>query len=283
MFEGANLTRGMWSTYFDPVDEHGISRLERQEAEDDARYERMVDEMTRKAIEDLDLVSLDVSQYTGMESRQKREREAKPKKAGLAGKASKVLSKTPTAQGLSTIASKDAAAALSYSSRPPTSASTRGFAAPTASTKARAPSALVNRKTRPTPTPSNPSTMHHAAATAASRTTLGYSQGRAVSSTVRKPASAISDAKPKRSVTSPGAARSRAASSQAGGVQPARGAVIGMRQEPDVEDWLRMRGARVEGDEEGADDFVKNQLPEYLRADDEDELEGFQLKLPQGF
>jgi hypothetical protein len=77
-----------------------------------------------------------------------------------------------------TIAARKASSALGSRS-----SGTRSFAAPTAATKARAPGMLTSRK------PFAGSTLtgntRHAAARAASNTTLGYSKGRAVSGAAR--------------------------------------------------------------------------------------------------
>lgn len=79
----------------------------------------------------------------------------------------------------STIAARKASSALgSRSSGAPS------FAAPTAATKARVPGMLASKKPMPGPTMSGNS--RHAAARAASNTTLGYSKGRAVSSASRR-------------------------------------------------------------------------------------------------
>lgn len=86
------------------------------------------------------------------------------------------------ARAPSTLTSRTAASALSAV---PKASKTPSFAAPTAAAKARQPSALASRK--PTGTASAHGNTRHTAAKVASNTTLGYSKGRAVSATARKP------------------------------------------------------------------------------------------------
>lgn len=74
----------------------------------------------------------------------------------------------------STVAARKASSALGMRST-----SARSFAAPTAATKSRAPSVPASRK--PTISSTMTGNTRHAAARAASNTTLGYSRGRAVS------------------------------------------------------------------------------------------------------
>ncbi|KAL8870592.1 MAG: hypothetical protein Q9174_003397 [Haloplaca sp. 1 TL-2023] len=77
--------------------------------------------------------------------------------------------------------SKAAAAALSHPKR--SALSTKAPGNPTAQAKKSTPLFLRGKKT---PAPTNPSSMRHNAAIAASKTTLGYSKGRATSATMRK-------------------------------------------------------------------------------------------------
>ncbi|KAL9612416.1 MAG: hypothetical protein Q9204_008962 [Flavoplaca sp. TL-2023a] len=77
--------------------------------------------------------------------------------------------------------SKAAATALSSSKRPVLAAKPQQKS--TAPIKRSLPILSRNRKTPP---PTNPSEMRHAAAVATSKTTMGYSKGRATSATMRK-------------------------------------------------------------------------------------------------
>ena len=97
---------------------------------------------------------------------------------------------TPTAKksvpsdGPSTLKSKVAAASLSLPkhSGPALKAASKPHNAPA---KPRLNTSLVARPKK-TPAPTNPSTMRQNAAVATSRTTMGYSKGRATSATLRK-------------------------------------------------------------------------------------------------
>lgn len=98
----------------------------------------------------------------------------------------------------STVAARKASSALGMRST-----SARSFAAPTAATKSRAPSVPASRK--PTISSTMTGNSRHAAARAASNTTLGYSRGRAVSARRlddihKKPDDATSSDLPKPSV-----------------------------------------------------------------------------------
>ena len=98
----------------------------------------------------------------------------------------------------STVAARKASSALGMRST-----SARSFAAPTAATKSRAPSVPASRK--PTISSTMTGNTRHAAARAASNTTLGYSRGRAVSARRlddihKKPDDTTSSDKPKPSV-----------------------------------------------------------------------------------
>ena len=86
--------------------------------------------------------------------------------------------------GPSTLKSKVAAASLSLpkQSGPALKTASKPNIAPT---KPRLTTNLVTRPKK-TPTPTNPSPMRHNAAVAASKTTMGYSKGRATSATLRK-------------------------------------------------------------------------------------------------
>ena len=113
--------------------------------------------------------------------------ELNAKKKAQAAKKANAVKQTPlvktardplTAKPAQGLSSKKAAAALSSSTKP-------GFA----KARAAAPSALASKKGAPTAAALGNS--RHTAAKVASNSTLGYSKGRAVSATTRKPLSAI--------------------------------------------------------------------------------------------
>lgn len=114
------------------------------------------------------------------EKLQKAEKERKLKQHAVVRSNPVPTKRNPLAERIpSTLAARKASAALGSRASAP-----RSFAAPTAATKARVPGMLASRK------PVAGSTMtgntRHAAARAASNTTLGYSRGRAVSGAARR-------------------------------------------------------------------------------------------------
>lgn len=102
----------------------------------------------------------------------------KPQQRSLRAKTPSTSTR-PT-RNISTLRSREAAAALSAPK--PSTASARPAAVPK-SRLASASSVLMPKKTR---VPSNPSSMRNTAAAATSNTTMGYSKGRSVSSTLRE-------------------------------------------------------------------------------------------------
>ena len=92
--------------------------------------------------------------------------------------------KPPPSKGPSMLKSKVAAASLSLPKH--TGPNLKSTTKPnTATNKPRLTTSLVARPKK-TPLPTNPSSMRHNAAVAASKTTMGYSKGRAASATLRK-------------------------------------------------------------------------------------------------
>jgi hypothetical protein len=168
-----NLTRGMFSTYLNPVDHNGISLGEKEKAERKVEFDKRVDEQLKKHVED----SLADVERSVMED------------LGLAPKRSANPSSQSTAFKSSipgTLITKSAASALSRPAKIPS------YAAATNASKTRAPGMLNIRKSREVPLPStDPSASRFATASAASRSTIGYSQGRATSQKFRTPSAAI--------------------------------------------------------------------------------------------
>lgn len=112
----------------------------------------------------------------GEKCRKLEEEQAKEKKAKLAA------NPKPRTAAPTTIRAQNAASALGSKTTAPR------FAAPTTAAKARQPTTFSTAAKKPTPALSNP---RFAAAKAASNTTLGYSRGRAVSASARRPLSDI--------------------------------------------------------------------------------------------
>lgn len=287
MFEAKNYTRGMWSTYFNPVDDDGISRLEREDALRDERIRRETDEVLQRKCDGM--FAKAVANITG----------TAPPPAPVASRpttassttSARAPNKKPTipkaTRQPTTLTSRTAATALRQPSSKP------HFSAPTAAAKARVPTSALplSRKKQPVAAaaPTNPSAMRHTAATAASRTTLGYANGRAASSSLRKPlplgGSEMRDLKRdgKRSTTAPVSAGLARGGSDAA-VGPEKATTQKSEDEVLVE-MLRARGLghggeeEVEGDDE--DDLLRGSFGAGLLLDVEDEFEGFQLAMPE--
>ena len=274
MLEGANFTRGIYSTYFNPVGDDGLTRSEREDLEQKAKEDKKNEEIMQKAIDDM-FKEVEESVAEGLLSKKQNAIIEEPKKSQKVPPTRKPLaSKTP-----STINSKSAAAALS----PPPKAS---FAASTVAAKSRLPSRLISSKK---PTPMNPSVARHAAATTASRTTIGYSQGRAASSSMRKPLSNLARSTPastvsgahKRAVSTPAAPLSRGTSraSSEATITLARFAKENFTYEAEEELMQKMQHVSFdEVDEEDLEDCMRGYMPAALL--DDDEYDDFRLEIP---
>lgn len=161
-----NLMRGIYNRYYHDVDENGMSR---QDRENEAGYQlsaKKADEQILKMMEE-DWTVGDVPETF----RHLRKKQSQAKENVEATSQPKKSSALPN-RGPATIASRKAATALSVA---PKSAPV-----PPKATKPTPKSSFLSRA-KPAPAltaPSNASTMRHAAATAASKSTIGYTKGR---------------------------------------------------------------------------------------------------------
>ncbi|KAF2810411.1 uncharacterized protein BDZ99DRAFT_443146 [Mytilinidion resinicola] len=275
MFKGSNFTRGMESTYFNPVGDDGLTRSEREDLAEKAKSDKRDEEIMQKAMDD-DLAAVQASIAEGL-LKQKKNPEPAVRKP--------LASKPP-----STVNSRTAAAALSPKPK-------SHFAAPTAATKARVPSKLnmlSSKKTTPT---LNPSAARHAAATTASRSTIGYAHWRStstslrkpltnitknVSSTTTKPASTSTFTKPsahERTVSTPAGSVSRSLSRSSSGttVTAARFAKENFSYEAEEELMREMQFKNLEEDDEDDVDGWLNSFAPAGGLGEEDKFENFQL------
>jgi hypothetical protein len=150
--------RGWAEVYMNPVDGHGVYQSDRLRAERDAKVQKIQEARMQKCLDDtFDSIEQELLGDLGLPT--------KPKHSA----------KVP-----GTLRSKDAASALS-------NAQSRRVG-PSAASKPR-PAALNVRKTRQ-PAPSS-SSARFANSSAASKSTLGYAQGRAISQKVRKPITSV--------------------------------------------------------------------------------------------
>ncbi|RAL15637.1 uncharacterized protein BO97DRAFT_468513 [Aspergillus homomorphus CBS 101889] len=172
-FQPKNLARGLESVYGgdNEIGPDGLTRKERKFQRDSAAYDKMVDDMILKQVESIGFEEpseAEQSEDPPVEETMKRRIVTRRTRAtaGLARSTSNV----------STIRARDAATALSgtYRSVP----RTRSAALTKPTTKVTT-SLFAPKKPR---IPSNSSSMHHTAVEANSKTTLGYTRGREVSS-----------------------------------------------------------------------------------------------------
>lgn len=152
-FEGDNLTRGWFSEFSKQVD-----------YDDDEEFSDFEEKLKR---------------VKELEKKKQQAKKASPVKKQGFQKATRDPLTTKPPQSLE---ARSAAAALSNSTK---SAATARVAAPTATSKARLPSAVISKK--PANVFSTTGNPRHTAAKVASNSTLGYTKGRAVSGFARKP------------------------------------------------------------------------------------------------
>lgn len=180
----------------------GLSHAEREEQ----RLQRIYDIADRKSDalmqRDIDSSPIPCTHYPEcpteickdtVEARKAAEEQYQKTIAAIDAETAPITKKSLPSDGPSTIKSKVAAASLSLpkQSGPALKTSTRPNNAPA---KPRLTTSLVSRPKK-TPAPTNPSQMRHNAAVAASKTTMGYSKGRAASATLRKTVLPKKDAK----------------------------------------------------------------------------------------
>lgn len=283
MFEGKNMTRGIWEAYHNPIEDDGRPKKLRE-------FEEGLERDKKKANAEFDKVFAAQMAKDDAEMRRHLGIEV-PKEAPKSAVAGTVPKRVIT--GVSTLKARSAAHALSPAAKP-------SFAAPTAAAKSRAPTGLVASKRSIKPL-AEPSTARRAAAVAASNSTIGYAQGRAgrAALAARKPLSNVTKPAPfsttARRPVAPSAApnrsnltstvRSRSAFSRSSSA--ATDATLVHEEQPyrtaeDVERELELMLLSRSDDED--DDAWSNSFNNQLHAGPlEEELEDFQFTLPEGF
>ncbi|KAL4808464.1 hypothetical protein BDV18DRAFT_100230 [Aspergillus unguis] len=169
-FQPKNLALGLESVYGDSeVGSDGLTKRQRKFQEDSAAYDKMIDETIMKQVESIgfDEPGDDHRSQTPVAEIPRRRVQSRQRLA---------TGRTNYSSGVSTVRARDAAKALSGIER----TAPRPRAAPIVKPKARITSALFPSKKPRGPT--NPSPMRHTAAAADSRTTVGYTKGREMSS-----------------------------------------------------------------------------------------------------
>lgn len=191
LLHGPNVIAGWYEHFANRPDGKGLSHVQRKELEEKETNEyldKKGEADIQFAIDSAPMSCVCEVECWGNECKQSiaRRKEAQETyKKTMAALESKYLGKTkevPERKGPSIITSKAAASALT---NPKRAAAADTKVPPKASALARKPASVLPLG-RKTTTPLNPSERRHAMATAASRTTMGYSKGRATSATMRK-------------------------------------------------------------------------------------------------
>lgn len=165
----------------------GLTKRERKYQADSIAHDKMMDEMILKQIENIGFEEANETEQT----KQSTVRDA-PKRR-IESRRVKVPATKAKYSNVSTMRARDAAAALSAPE--PSAPRTRATSRPRVSSSLFAP-----RKPK---APTNPSSMRHNAAVATSKTTLGYSKGRDVSSKLHGKAPSTSKQPAAKGILSP--------------------------------------------------------------------------------
>ncbi|OAX78898.1 hypothetical protein ACJ72_06788 [Emergomyces africanus] len=187
-FKGKNLTRGWHKLFVDnEVGEDGLTRKERDMKAEQEAYDKRMEALIQEQVDNMELLGINVRQFpdepcaeeVAIEIMRKREKKQPPAK------------KLIVDRSVSTVKSRNAAKMLSrqpcptvaVGASPLSKHKTKAIPAP----KIRFSSGFIRPKKQQQQrqAPSNLSTMRHAAAMASSRTTVGYSRGRRLSSNLR--------------------------------------------------------------------------------------------------
>lgn len=234
------------------VGEDGLTKKERQFKEDSIAYDKMVDEMIQKQVDNMELLGINVREYPDEPCLEEIQKEREENRAKEASKAKQEATTTRRTRSVSTVRARAAAAALNRSASP-----SLDQEKPAAGPKTRKASSTTKKKT---PAPTNPSSMRAAAAAANSKTTVGYSKGRSVSSALQGKTTKTESEKPaSNSFLSPEKYMELYG-------PPPFGSDM----------WIRCKMAGYLKDDKSADDEVEEVLPIY--EEDEEEL-NFQLTL----
>ena len=284
----ATMVRGIFEAYHNPVEDDGRTRKQREFEEEVQRERKQRDDEFEKVFE-AQMASYDTEarRYFGMD-----EPTAAPKLAITS------LPPARTTTGISTMRARSAAAALMPASKP-------SSAAPMPVAKSRLPSGIVSGR-KPIKPFAEPSASRQAAAVMASKSTIGYAQGRAgrTGPAARKPLSNVTKPTPfsataRRAVTAssnynrPGsvnfsALRSRSAASHSRSSTADTTLITSKPKEQpyrtadEIEREMELLFLS-QSDNEGDDAWAKS-FNSQLNGDPLDEdLEGFQFQLPDGF
>lgn len=197
-----DMARGIWQAYHNPVEEDGRTREQRKFEEEIQRDRKKRDaEFEKVFAAQMAKDDAETREYYGIKA-PKNEAQRLPT-------SSSALRKALT--GLSTMRARSAAVALAPESKP-------SYAAPTAAAKSRVPTGLISGR-KGAKTPTELTAARQASAAAASKSTIGYAQGRAgrTALAARKPLSNVTKPAPFSATSRPiSASHNRSASTNMG-------------------------------------------------------------------
>ncbi|RDL41360.1 Uncharacterized protein BP5553_01339 [Venustampulla echinocandica] len=256
-----NLMRGRYSHHHNRLDENGLTRLERELEESYIKSANEADERFLKTLEEEQWTVGDVPE-TFRHLRKKKPDQHKAPVIDQPKRSIPVPNRAPA-----TISSRNAASALSV--MPKTS-----IAHPrvTQANPKRTVSFLSRPKPKPAPlTTTNPSSIRNTAATAASKSTIGYSKGRSASGAMQKKDEVVTRAETLQKRTG-GMMRSVSNMSQGSDttITPAR---FVQKQGAEDEEWKKRLAflSAFDVDDEDLEPGLRGALPECLRKDEDDE------------
>jgi hypothetical protein len=283
-----DMVRGIWQAYHNPIEDDGRTREQRKFEEELQKGRKQRDEEFEKVFaSQMAQDNAEMREYYGI----KEPKKEAPKVA------TSVAAPARSVTGPSTMRARSAAAALLPTTKP-------NYAAPTVAAKSRVPTGLVSgRKGAKTPTELTAS--RQASAAAASKSTIGYAQGRAgrAAPAVRKPLSNITKPAPFSATSRPvpsahvrsasaTAVRSRGPISRCSSTSTSATLVTSPEEEQprrtaeDIEREMELL-LLARSDDEDEDMWAKS-FSNQLRGDDallgeEEEDVSFQFQLPEGF
>lgn len=196
MFANGGLTRGYMHYFENKPDSEGLSYVQRKQMAQQEFYDRMDKKNEAMILRDVESVPFPCTHFPDCpgdeckdtaEQKKKAEERYQKTIAALEKQAEPVKKKTAPSKGLLPTALPKRAASTFSHPKPTTALSKPVIKAP-APAKCKAPSlssTSISSKKK-TPPPTNPSPMRHTASTAVSKTTMGYSKGRAASANLRK-------------------------------------------------------------------------------------------------
>jgi len=251
--------RGWQNYYLNPVDENGVSLKEKQFEAECAKAHKDAEEKILKQMEEMEWTIGDVPEIFNTLDIKDGNGQGKDTVNKKVHKDS-----IPPSKGPATIMSRKAASALSVAPKAPLTA-----AKTTNNTRApkKATSFLVGGKKTEAPAPINPSVMRHTAASAASRSTIGYTKGRSASNVLKMRSGGLPRST---SNLSDGSDTTITPSSHA------------QNQGPQVgnDNWRRhMFLGLFDTDDEDLEPGLRGALPDCLRKDEDAEVD-FVMTLP---